>query len=124
MIVKKLWQLPVTSSELVDGGVKLFLQENIANIMFEYYDENNNVSKSGILFEAVEAQKCTSEMFTEYLSGTFDCLVEIDDSKWVKQLRKLNQEIVDYWQLKHYAIFIKSYGFFEFAARNYRIIEG
>ena len=123
MEVKKIWELPVTSTDIVDGGVKLVLHKHAAEMQLEYYDGDNNVLKSSLIFEAVEAQKYTSEMFTEYVPGTFEYLVEIIGSKWVEQLRKLNREVADYWNFKHYAIFIKSFGYYEFVAKNYKIVE-
>jgi hypothetical protein len=70
-----------------------------------------------------QGQRHRSEMFISTLMDAYDCLVEIVDSEWVEEFKKINKKIADYWNIKHYAIFLKSYGLYEFIASDYTILE-
>jgi hypothetical protein len=119
----KLWEFPVASTALAEGGVKLIYPGGDAWLLFDYYNEDNAVFNSGILFDTVLAHKHTSEKLISTLMGAYDYLVEIADSEWLEQLREINQQTVDYWKLKHYAIYLDSNGLYEFIAKSYRILE-
>lgn len=125
MGTNKLWEFPVPSTCIADGGVNLIYPGGDALLLFDYYDEEKNdaVFNSGIMFDAVQAHRHTTEKFIKSLLGAYDSLVEITDSEWVKELREINKEIADYWNIKHYAIFLDSNGLFEFIARDYKILE-
>ena len=122
MDVKKIWQFPVPSTAI--EGTKLIYPGGDAWLLFDYYDENQDaIFNSGLMFEAVQAHRHSSEMFTVSLMGAYDCLVEIVDSEWVKELNEINKQTADFWGIKHYAIFLKSNGLFEFIARGYEILN-
>lgn len=125
MKVNKLWEFPVPSTCLAEGGVKLIYPGGDAWLTFDYYDieKGDAVFNSGILFEAVQAHRHSSEKFLVSLMGAYDSLVEILDSEWVRQLRQIDRKIADYWDIKHYAIFLDSNGLYEFIARGYNILE-
>ncbi len=122
---KKIWEFPVPSTCIAEGGVKLIYPGGDAWLLFDYYDENKNdaVYNAGIVFDAVQAHRHSSEKFTKSLLGAYDSLVEITNSEWAAQLREINKEIADFWNIKHYAIFLDSYGLYEFIARDYKILE-
>jgi hypothetical protein len=125
MKTNKLWDFPVASTCIAEGGVKLIYPGGDALLLFDYYDEEKNdaIFKSGIVFDAVQAHRHTTEKFVVSLLGAYDSLVEIIDSEWVNQLKDANKEIADYWNIKHYAIFLDSNGLFEFIARDFKILE-
>lgn len=125
MKVNKLWEFPVPSTCLADGGVKLIYPGGDAWLLFDYYDEkkDDTIFNSGIVFDAVQAHRHSSEKFTKFIFEAYDYLVEIVNSEWVNQLREINKEIADYWNIKHYAIFLDSNGLYEFIARSYKIME-
>lgn len=125
MKTKNLWEFPVPSTCIAEGGVILLYPGGDAWLLFDYYDENINdaVFNSGIVFDAVQAHRHSSEKFLRSLLGAYDTLVEIEDSEWVAQLREINKGIADYWNIKHYAIFLDSNGLYEFIARDYSILE-
>lgn len=125
METNKLWEFPVPSTCIAEGGVKLIYPGGKAWLLFDYYDENKNdtIFNTGIVFNAVQAHRHSSEKFTKILEGAYDYLIEIVDSEWVKQLREINKEIADYWDIKHYAIFLDSNGLFEFIARDFKTLE-
>jgi len=53
----------------------------------------------------------------------YDTLVEIEDSKWLNELKELNEEEVNFWEVKHYAIFLEDSRMWQFIASGYDIIE-
>ena len=122
METKKLWRLPVPSTAI--EGTKLIYPGGDACLLFEYYDEiDQKFYHSGILFDAVQAHKHTTEAFTSSIMGAYDTLVEIVDSEWIAKLQKINRQAAALWRIRHYVLFLKSAGLFEFIARNYRIME-
>ncbi len=125
MKVKELWKFPVPSTAIADGGVQLLYPGGDALLLFDYYDESKNdaIFNSGISFKMAQAHRHRSEMFTNTLMDAYDCLVEVTDSDWVDEFKRINKEIADYWDIKHYAIFLKSCGLFEFIASDYSILE-
>lgn len=125
MKINNLWKFPVPSTCIAEGGVKLIYPGGNAWLLFDYYDEKKNdvIFNTGILFDAVQAHRHSSEKFIKSLLNAYDSLVEITESEWVNQLREVNKEIADYWGIKHYAIFLDSNGLYEFIARDYKILE-
>lgn len=65
METKKLWEFPVPSTFIAEGGVKLIYQGGDAWLLFDYYngDKNDAVSNSGVIFDAVQAHRHSSEKF-------------------------------------------------------------
>jgi hypothetical protein len=121
----KRWEFPVPSTYLTSSGVKLVYPGGKAYLLFEYYDTENDdeIFHSGIMFEAVMTHKHTSEKFLTTLLGAYDALVEIEDSDWLAQCRAINEDVFDFWNLKHYAIFLDSNGMYEFVAKGFTLLE-
>ena len=123
--VKKLWYFPVPSTAI--ESTKLIYPQFNNWLLFDYHVKNESgkyeIFNSGIMFNAVQAMRHSCEKFTESLMGAYDCLVEVEDSQWVKQLQKIDRQIADFWDIKHFAIFLDSNGLFEFIARGYEILD-
>jgi hypothetical protein len=77
----------------------------------------------GFFFKTVLGFKHDSEGFATTMMDAYDRLVEIADSDLVVEYRKTNQRIADLFNIKHYAIFLKNCGLYEFIAKNYTIQE-
>lgn len=125
MKIIKLWEFPVPSTNIWKG-VHLFYPGADVYLLFDYVVDvagNSEIKNSGIVFEGVMSHKHTSEKFLTSLMNSYDTLVEIVDSDWVKQFYKINFKIAAYWNLKHYAIFLDSNGLYEFLARGYEVLE-
>jgi hypothetical protein len=58
-------------------------------------------------------------MFLTSICDAYDTVVEIVDSKWVKEFYNINRQIADFWKVKHFAIFLDSNGLYEFIARGF-----
>ena len=123
MKAKELWELPVPST-LVQGE-QLICSGADALLRFDYYDteKNDAMFTAGILFKTVLGFKHDSEGFATTLMDAYDRLVEIVDSDWVAEYRKTNQRVADLFNIKHYAIFMKSCGLYEFIAKRYIVQE-
>lgn len=122
---KKLWEFPVPSTNIAEGGVVLVYPGGNAYLLFDYYNDTTDevILNSGIMFNSVQAHRHTSEKFLKSLRNSYDCLIEIVNSEWVNEFYEINKDIAKFWDLKHYAIFLDSNGLFEFLARDYRILE-
>lgn len=124
MDIKKLWEFPVPST-CINGGVKLYFAGGDATLKFDYYDEekNDNIFNGGVLFEAAISHRHSSEKFTKFISEAYDTLIEINDSTWVQELKSLSPEWAEYWKIRHYAIYLDSYGLYEFIARDFNVLK-
>ena len=124
---KILWTFPVPSTELSgDGDVCLLECRGDTLLLFELYGIMNDdkLYNAGLLFRLPQAYRHCDEMFCgETAIEAYDQLIEIVDSDWVDEFRKINREIADYWKLRHFAIYLKSCGLYEFLARSYTILE-
>jgi len=78
---KKLWEFPVPSTCIAEGGVKLIYPGGDAWLLFDYYDENKNdaVYNAGIVFDAINKA---------YMPWLFEKLKE-DNYKEKKKIVKL-----------------------------------
>ncbi|AVK84466.1 hypothetical protein C3943_13240 [Lysinibacillus sp. B2A1] len=117
------WEFPVPSN-CISTSVSLSYRQGDAIILFDYYDidYDDKIFNGGLKFISTVAHRHSSEKFTKYVSGTYDKLVTIEDSNWVKELKSLSPE----WainQLNHYAIYLDSYGLYEFIAHEFYIID-
>jgi len=121
MKAKELWRIPVPSTEV--QGEQLLCTGAEALLRFDYCDveKNEAMFTAGIFFDAVVGFKHDSEGFAATLMDAYDRLVEIVDSDWVAEYRKTNPRIADLFDIKHYAIFLKSCGLYEFIAKSHAI---
>ncbi|HHV09436.1 MAG TPA: hypothetical protein GXX75_04035 [Clostridiales bacterium] len=122
---KRLWEFPVPSTNIAESGVVLIYPGGDAYLLFDYYDdtEDEAVLNSGIIFDSVQSHRHTSEKFIRSLRGSYDCLIEVVNSEWLREFQEINREVSDFWNLKHYAIFLDSNGLYEFLAGDYKIME-
>lgn len=123
MQAKVLWKIPVPSTAL--QGEQLLCTGADALLRFDYYDpmKNGAMYTAGIFFDTVVGFKHDSEGFAATLMDAYDQLVEVVDSDWLAEYRKTNSRIADLFQIKHFAIFLKSCGLYEFIAKSYAIQE-
>jgi hypothetical protein len=125
MAFKELWQFPVVATCIMKAQ---FINKTAdALILFDYYDEekNDTVYNAGILFEAAQAYRFSSEKFVEnrLINDAYAVLIEYSKSDWLNELYKRNQEIAQSWEIKHFAIYLDSNGCYEVIAKNFKILE-
>lgn len=118
------WQFPVPSN-CINNGVTLYFRGANAIMKFDYFDEERDDRKfnGGITFEAVMSHRHSSEKFTKSIGAAYDTLIEITDSKWIDELKEISPEWAEYWKIKHYAIYLDGYGMYEFAARDFNVMQ-
>ncbi len=122
-MTKILWTFPVPSNCIYNLK---FIYDNLnVTIAFDFYDEedNDNIYNGRIQFNYVVAHRHSSEKFTKFIKGTYDNLCEIIESDWVSELKIISPEWAEYNQIKHYAIYLDSYGLYEFVAKNFEVSE-
>jgi len=117
----ELWKLPVPSTMV--QGEQLLCTGADALLRFDYFDaeKNDTMFTAGIFFDSVVGFRHDSEGFATTLMNAYDRLVEVVNSDWIAEYRKTNPRIANLYNIKHYAIFIKSCGLYEFIAKNYAI---
>lgn len=116
------YELPIFSSNLKHDPI---IKSTDMNMEIELIgmDEENRLRKIKIKFNTVLCNKHTSARFTPKLYDSYDRIVEIIDSKWLVELRDINEENFNYWNPKHYIMYLDGTGMFEFIAQGYEVIE-
>lgn len=122
MISEIKYELPIFSSSLEKEPI---IESKDLNIKIELMgtDEENRLRRIKIEFNSVLCNKHTSARFTPKLYGSYDRIVELVDSEWLAELENINKEYFNYWNLKHYIIYLDGFGMFEFIAQGYEVVE-
>lgn len=116
------YELPIFSSNLEKDPT---VGEKDMNKWIELVgvDENNKLREIVIQFNAVICDKHTSARFTPKLYDAYDRIVELIDSEWLKELKRINEEDFNYWNPKHYIMYLDGVGMFQFVAQSYEVVE-
>jgi hypothetical protein len=115
-----LYSLPVSSLEFT---TEAYLDSSgaMSAIRFVYKAEGKEVY-SGLSFNQVYALRQRSERYCTvwHIEDTYDTLVEVEDSSWVKELREdMSEHYRKDWRPHHYMIYLDSVGCFEFLAESW-----
>lgn len=116
------YELPIFSSTLEDDPIIEF-DEIDMKIILTGGDEQGKLKKITLKFHSVICFKRTSARFTPKLFDSYDRIVELVDSEWLKELRGINEEGFNYWSPRHYIIYLEGVGMFQFIAKKYEVIE-
>ena len=118
MIVKKIFELPMLSSLLNHEPELLIRGLDISMILDgkDLSDANRHVCLS---FKNVLCHKHTSERFTAEMYDAYDTVVEIVDSEWLMTMKKMNETDVNFWQPKHFAVYLDGMGLYQFVAKGF-----
>jgi hypothetical protein len=87
-MVQTLWKLPVPATALVEGPTFTVLPKRACAISFLIEGENDKNSEISLVFEGVEAFKCTyySSCTTEMINTAYGKLVELQQSAWLTDI--------------------------------------
>jgi hypothetical protein len=120
---KPLYAVPVASTGFDGGGAYMLL----GTIRYNYEREGVHY-RSGIRFKRPGVTRTHSESFSRvwHIEGSYDTLVEIENSPWVEELqadtadtqRRLGQK----WEMHHYMIYLDSSGTFEVIAESWEAL--
>lgn len=82
------WEMPVPSSALTRSPSLSVLIKRQCELSF-YMECDDGEEKAGIVFDGVEAYKCTymSALSVEMINVAYDKLVQIDQSSWLSEVR-------------------------------------
>lgn len=117
-----IYKIPVFSTHITDfvlrtDGMDVYLE-------FEGYDETDALKKVIIKFDTVVCYKHTLSRFTsEFYDISYEKVVELTGSKWLKKLKKTNPEEFNRWNPKHYVLFLHYEGMYQFMARSCEMKE-
>ena len=116
------FDLPVPSTESVTDA-SLHLYGRTAAIRFDYLLDGKP-RRSALLFRMVAATQSRSERCcTSTHIKSFDALIEIVDSKWVKtQREEISEMYRAEFAARHYAIYFDSVGSFELLAESFEVM--
>lgn len=116
------YELPIYSSALEEEPI--IISENMDMKMeLTGFDDNNELKKVVICFKAVVCHKYTSTRFSPKLYDSYDKIVELIDSEWLEELRKINEEDFNHWRPKHYLLYLDDVGLLQFIAQKFEVIE-
>lgn len=116
------YELPIYSSSLEEDPIIISKNMDI-KIELIGFDDDNKLKKVMICFKAVICHKYTSTRFSTKLYDSYDRIVELTDSGWLEELKKINEEDYNYWKPKHYLLYLDEVGLFQFIAQDYEVIE-
>ena len=114
------YELPMFSSCLVNEPQIEFKNLDV-KIIIKGYDKNDVICETEIKFISVIAFKQNLPRFTSELYNAYDKVVELIDSKWLKELKKIDKEEFTYWNPKHYILYLDGYGMYQFIAQSLEI---
>jgi hypothetical protein len=112
---KELWVFPVSSTS-INSRVELVKHGTEAVLSFDFFDEDKDdeVFNGAILFKNTLL----------HIRDSYDTLIEVDDSDWLREIMELNEEAFIFWEnLKHFMIFLDGYGLYEFISTDFEISE-
>src|SRR5437016_3083991 len=116
---KPLYTVPVASTAFGDGGAYMLL----GTIRYNYR-RGGTCYRSGIRFKRVLATRTYSESASKvwHIEGSYDVLVEIEESSWVEEIQADTLDIQrrrgETWEMHHYMIYLDSSGTFEVVAES------
>lgn len=122
MKIKIKYELPIFSSALEKNPI---IKSKDMNTEIELIgiDEENKLRKIIIKFNRVICNKHVLSGFMSKLYDSYDRIVELVESRWLEELKIINEEEFSYWNPKHYIIYLDEIGMFEFIAQGYEVIE-
>lgn len=118
MIVKKIFELPMLSS-LLNHEPELLIRGLDISMILDGKDPSDANRHVCLSFKNVLCHKHTSERFTAEMYDAYDTVVEIVDSEWLMTMKKMNETDFNFWQPKHFAVYLDGMGLYQFVAKGF-----
>jgi hypothetical protein len=114
---EKIYELPVPSTALLNGVFLQLLPKRTCMLTCEYEDERDEVISLKLIFEGVEAFRCTfhKACAVELIKTAYDKVVDLGASPWFSEVtERLTGAIIEIPELRHLAIYFDDGPCYEF----------
>jgi len=124
-----IWTLPVPSTALLHGCSFQKLPRRACALSCEYEADDDQIVSLKLLFEGVEAFKCTymHACTVEMISTAYDKVVDLGSSEWLNEVREQLASHPDMdrgvEELRHLMIYFDDGPCYEFICRTFRVEE-
>ncbi len=121
---KIFWELPVPSGSFLKSEKFEILPKRVCSLELSYEESDDTVSSTLILFEDVEAFKCTyfRSCSVELIRLAYEKIVDLNNTNWLKEIRdNLEKSKIEATSLKHYAIYFDDGPLYEFICKSITI---
>jgi len=116
-------ELVVIKNQLINGGSNSTLTYDKDKVLFlRLLDVSNDELYYEFSFDGVVAFRHFTEGFS-FISESYEKLIEICNSDWLKELRKMMPDRFDFCEQKHFAIYTENDGQYEIIAKDCSIRE-
>ena len=125
-MAQTVWNLPVPSTALLSGAAFHQLLGRTCALAGEYEDDDDNVVSLKMLFEGVEAFKCThnTAVTVEMIETAYDQVADLGSTEWLTQIEsQLVDSREDATGLRHLMIYFDDGPCYEFICRSFRAEE-
>lgn len=116
------YELPMFSSSIENEPEIEFKNMDI-RIKIRGYDEKDFECGIEIKFLTVIGFKQTSARFTPLLYGSYDKIVELIDSDWLREMNSINPDDFSFWKPRHFAFYLDGFGMYQFIAQAFEVSE-
>src|ERR671939_1384407 len=116
-----LWKLPVPSTALLRSPIFQVLLKRSCALCCEYEDDDGYIVSLNLLFEGVEAFKCTyyRACTAEMITTAYDKVVDVGATEWKAEIKEsLIRSEQDITGLVHLMIYFDDGPCYEFICRN------
>lgn len=114
-----LFSLPCASTSAIQGPT---LMDQDRGLLLSMVCDDDGVQRSvGVLFVKPRAFRKREETYCTawHIDGVYDTICEIQKSDWVEELRAAAvPEWRDYWVMRHFMIYVDSFGCLEVVAES------
>ena len=122
-----LWKIS-PNLDSVDGPEFVMLPGRTCQISFRGEDSEGRIVQTRLIFESVEAFRCThmTSRSVDMISTAYEKLVDLGETSWLAELRP---RALEYYRLskkpapilKHMAIYFDDGPYFEFICQNFDV---
>jgi hypothetical protein len=119
-----LWTLPIPSTALLRSPTFQVSLGRSCALSCEYEDENDEVVSLKLLFEGVEAFKCTyyRACSVEMINTAYDKVVDVGSTEWKSKIKeRLISSNQDVMGLKHLMVYFDDGPCYEFICENFQV---
>jgi hypothetical protein len=120
-----LFSLPYPSTSAIAGPSYIEHEKGLAVSL--KFDEDGLDKFATILFVKPRAMRQRDEIYCTpwHVDQTYDTVCEVEMSQWVEELRgDAVEEWRNYWVLRHFIVYIDSFGCLEVVSEDVMLIDG